>query len=52
VILCLLEDTMTPLERTLHEQDRDDAVRDIREVLHAAMGPRAAREVEALTAAP
>ena len=49
VILCLLEGTMTPLERTLHEQDRDDAVRDIREVLHAAMGPSAARQVEELT---
>jgi Na+-translocating membrane potential-generating system (MpsC) len=43
VILCLLEETMTPLERTLHEQDRDDAVQDIRDVLHSAMGPRAAR---------
>jgi uncharacterized protein YbcI len=49
VILCLLEETMTPLERTLHEQGRDDAVGDIREVLHDAMGPKAARQVEALT---
>jgi uncharacterized protein YbcI len=49
VILCLLEETMTPLERTLHDQDRDDTVQDIRDVLQAAMGPKAAEQVAALT---
>ena len=49
VILCLLEETMTPLERTLQEQDHDDAIRDIRELLHAAMGPKAADQIETLT---
>jgi uncharacterized protein YbcI len=49
VILCLLEETMTPLERTLQEQDHADALRDIRERLHASMAPRASQQVEALT---
>jgi uncharacterized protein YbcI len=49
VILCLLEETMTPLERTLQEQDHDDALRDIRERLHTAMAPQASQQVEALT---
>ena len=49
VILCLLEETMTPLERTLHEQDNEETLREVRELLHAAMGPKAAQQVEALT---
>ena len=49
VILCLLEETMTPLERTLHDQERDDTVQEVRDVLHAAMGPKAAKQVEELT---
>jgi uncharacterized protein YbcI len=49
VILCLLEETMTPLERTLQEQDQDGALRDVRELLHAAMAPQASQHVEALT---
>ena len=49
VILCLLEETMTPLERTLQEQHQDGALRDVRELLHAAMAPQASQQVEALT---
>lgn len=49
VIFCLLHETMTPLERTLHQQDRDDTVQDVRDVLHSAMGPKAQRAVEELT---
>lgn len=40
---------MTPLERTLHEENRNDTMTEVREVLHSAMGPKAAQRVEALT---
>ena len=49
VILCLLHETMTPLERTLHEQDRDDTVQDVRDVLHSGMAPKAQELVQELT---
>ena len=49
VIVCLLHETMTPLERTLHSERRDDTVQEVRDVLHGAMAPRAQEQVEALT---
>jgi len=49
VIICLLHETMTPLERTLHAEQRDDTVREVRDVLHAALAPQAQQRVEALT---
>jgi uncharacterized protein YbcI len=52
VIVCLLHETMTPLERTLHQEQRDDAVQEIRDVLHTAIGPPAQQRIEALTGRP
>ena len=49
VIICLLHETMTPLERTLHAEQRDDTVQEVRDVLHAALAPQAQERVEALT---
>jgi uncharacterized protein YbcI len=49
VVLCLLEETMTPLERTLYEDNRDATVQEIRDVLHAAMAPKASQRVNELT---
>jgi uncharacterized protein YbcI len=49
VIVCLLHETMTPLEHTLYQQNRDDTVQDVREVLHDAMAPKAQQRVEQLT---
>ncbi len=49
VVLCVLDETMTPLERTLHDEHHDDTVQEIRDVLHAAMGPQAQQRIEALT---
>jgi uncharacterized protein YbcI len=49
VIVCLPHETMTPLERTLHRQNRDETVQDVRDVLHAAMAPKAQEHVEQLT---
>ena len=49
VIVCLLHETMTPLERTLHVEQRDDTVQELRDVLHTAMGPQAQQRIEALT---
>jgi uncharacterized protein YbcI len=49
VIVCVLHETMTPLEQTLHEQDRDDTVQEVRDVLHDAMAPEAQRRIEELT---
>jgi hypothetical protein len=40
---------MTPLERTLHDEQRDDAVQAVRDVLHTAIGPQAQQRIEALT---
>ena len=39
VIICVLHETMTPLERTLHSKHRDDT----------AMAPQARQQIEALT---
>ena len=52
VIICLLHETMTPLERTLHDEQRDDTVQEVRDVLHAALAPPAQQRVEALTGRP
>jgi uncharacterized protein YbcI len=41
VIVCLLHETMTPLERTLHQQNRDDTVQTVRDVPHTAMARKA-----------
>ena len=49
VILCILHETMTPLERTLHDEHHDDTVQDVRDVLHTAMAPQARQHIEALT---
>ena len=49
VILCVLDETMTPLERTLHEDHRDDTVQDVRDALHTALGSEAKRRIEELT---
>lgn len=49
VIVCVLHETMTPLENTLHDAARDDTVQDIRDVLHTAMAPQARQQIEALT---
>ena len=49
VIVCLLHETMTPLERTLHHQQRDDTMQEVRDVLHDAMAPTAQQSVEELT---
>jgi uncharacterized protein YbcI len=49
VIICLLHETMTPLERTLHEEQRGDTVQEVREALHTAMAPQAQERIEALT---
>lgn len=49
VIVCLLHETMTPLERTLHQEQHDDTVQEVRDVLHDAMTPRATESVEKLT---
>jgi uncharacterized protein YbcI len=40
---------MTPLERTLHNEERDDTVQEVRDVLHAALAPQAKDRIEALT---
>jgi uncharacterized protein YbcI len=49
VIVCLLHETMTPLERTLHQQHREDTVDDVRDVLHSALAPKAQQLVQELT---
>ena len=49
VIVCVLDETMTPLERTLHEDQRDDAVQEVRDALHTSMGSQAKQRIEALT---
>lgn len=41
VIVCQLHETMTPLERTLLEQRREDTVQAVRDVSHSAMAPKA-----------
>ena len=49
VIVCLLHETMTPLERTLHQAQRNDTMQEVRDVLHGAMAPQAQQSVEELT---
>lgn len=48
-VFCLLEETMTPVERTLHDENRDDTVYEIREALHQTMRVPAMAKVEELT---
>ena len=48
-VVCFLEDIYTPVERTLIESDRRDAVRETRNLFQDAMGPRFRDAVEAAT---
>jgi uncharacterized protein YbcI len=48
-VFCLLEETMTPVERTLHDESRDETVAEIREALHQTMKEPAMAKVEELT---
>lgn len=48
-VFCLLEETMTPVERTLHDDNRDETVAEIREALHQTMKEPAMAKVEELT---
>ena len=51
-VVCFLEDIYTPVERTLIEADRREAVRQTRNLFHHAMGPRFRAAVEAATGRP
>jgi uncharacterized protein YbcI len=48
-VVCFLEDIYTPVERTLIESGRLDAVRETRNIFQDAMGPRFKEAVEAAT---
>jgi uncharacterized protein YbcI len=48
-VVCFLEDIYTPVERTLIESGRSDAVRETRNIFQDAMGPRFREAVEAAT---
>ncbi|HZP72911.1 MAG TPA: DUF2294 domain-containing protein [Gaiellaceae bacterium] len=48
-VVCFLEDIYTPVERTLIDAGREDAVRETRTVFHDAMGPRFRDAVEDAT---
>jgi uncharacterized protein YbcI len=48
-VVCFLEDIYTPVERTLIESGRLDAVRETRNIFQDAMGPRFRDAVEAAT---
>jgi len=51
-VVCFLEDIYTPVERTLIEADRREAVRQTRNLFQDAMGPRFREAVEAATGRP
>ena len=51
-VVCFLEDIYTPVERTLIESDRRDAVRETRNIFQDAMGPRFNEAVESATGRP
>lgn len=48
-VVCFLDDIYTPVERTLIESDRRDAVRETRNLFQDAMGPRFRDAVEQAT---
>jgi uncharacterized protein YbcI len=48
-VVCFLDDIYTPVERTLIEADRHEAVRQTRNIFQDAMGPRFIDAVEAAT---
>jgi uncharacterized protein YbcI len=48
-VVCFLEDIYTPVERTLIESDRRDAVRETRNIFQDAMSGRFREAVEAAT---
>ena len=48
-VVCFLEDIYTPVERTLIDAGRLDAVRETRNLFQDAMGPRFVEAVEAAT---
>jgi uncharacterized protein YbcI len=48
-VVCFLEDIYTPVERTLIEAGRTEAVRQTRNIFQDAMGPRFIEAVEAAT---
>ena len=48
-VVCFLEDIYTPVERTLIESGRLDAVRETRNIFQDAMGPRFREAVETAT---
>lgn len=48
-VVCFLEDIYTPVERTLIESGRPDAVRETRNIFQDAMGPKFREAVEAAT---
>jgi uncharacterized protein YbcI len=48
-VVCFLEDIYTPVERTLIESDRKDAVRETRNIFQDAMSGRFIEAVETAT---
>jgi uncharacterized protein YbcI len=48
-VVCFLEDIYTPVERTLIEAGRTEAVRETRNIFQDAMGPRFREAVEEAT---
>src|SRR5689334_5712242 len=48
-VVCFLEDIYTPVERTLIEAGRREAVRETRNIFQDAMGPRFSGAVENAT---
>jgi uncharacterized protein YbcI len=48
-VVCFLEDIYTPVERTLIEAGRNDAVRETRNIFQDAMGPKFREAVEEVT---
>lgn len=48
-VVCFLEDIYTPVERTLIESNRRDAVRETRNIFQDAMRPKFTRAVEEAT---
>ena len=51
-VVCFLDDIYTPVERTLIEAHRTEAVRETRNLFQDAMGPRFIEAVEAATGRP
>ena len=48
-VICFLEDIYTPVERTLIEAGRTEAVRETRNIFQEAMGPKFREAVEEAT---